>query len=88
VKPVAGREPFENQDFDSLLASLDRDLSAEDEADPDAATDGQPPPGPLAPLADLGRIENPGLRAMLAERSSQSSLARSQGLVPSPDPRP
>ena len=96
AKPAAGRQPFEAQSFDSLLASIDEGPSVDDPLAADAASFTTPAsdfadfadfdpdagletpaaaagPGPLAPLADLGRIENPGLRAMLAQRASLAS---------------
>ncbi|MEM1110052.1 MAG: hypothetical protein AAGH99_15310 [Planctomycetota bacterium] len=81
VKPISapakgalGELPFEAQDFDTLLASA-RETGNVDEADTTTAADaGQPKPtDPLNALADLGRIENPGLRELLAEQRTASN---------------
>lgn len=66
----SGQTPFESQDFESLLASAREDLPGLDGLQDESAeaTDTKRPPGPLDPLADFGRIENPGLREMLAQQ--------------------
>ena len=80
VKPVAhapgaksGELPFEAQGFDSLLASARevRGLTAPTD-DPAAEATQAKSPGPLDALADLGRIENPGLRELLAQQRSMT----------------
>jgi hypothetical protein len=58
-----GRAPFEQQDFAELMNFMN-------ETPPEEAAAAAPPPksaDPLAELADLGRIENAGLRQMLAD---------------------
>lgn len=72
ASPRVGNSPFEQQDFDSLLASFEDpefnptpDGVSQDDAKPNKV--GQQP-GPLDALADLGRIENPTLRDLLAQR--------------------
>ncbi|MEM8739838.1 MAG: hypothetical protein AAGG38_15355, partial [Planctomycetota bacterium] len=69
VRPAAtppGQTPFEAQDFDTLLAQARTsvDPAETDPAYPNPAA--APAPGPLDALAHVGRIENPGLRALLA----------------------
>ncbi|MEM6853566.1 MAG: hypothetical protein AAF593_04070 [Planctomycetota bacterium] len=77
VKPAAGTAgvksgelPFEAQDFESLLSSVRETQDSglpRDEGPNDANTQNRPP-GPLDALADFGRIENPGLRELLAQQ--------------------
>lgn len=69
--PGAGQAPFEHQDFATLLASSKQETTASQNPDaapqaPNAAS----PAGPLDLLADVGRIENPGLRDLLASIAS------------------
>jgi len=83
---AAGDLPFEAQDFDSLLASArEGGPSADSEGSPTTQADAAQPPGPLDALADFGRIENPGLRELLAQQ-------RNPGLAPesrdAPPPQP
>lgn len=73
ASPRVGNSPFEQQDFDSLLSSFqDPDFNPAPETG--VATETQAPPqpgkhaGPLAELADIGRIENSTLRNLLAQR--------------------
>lgn len=82
VKPVSGASgvksgelPFESQDFDSLLASARDGFQAQDAPveDQNEANNQPKPPGPLDALADFGRIENPGLRELLAQQRSLTS---------------
>lgn len=80
VKPMSGAAgvaegelPFESQDFDSLLASARDGVQTqreELEASPHATA--AKPPGPLDALADFGRIENSGLRELLAQQRTLS----------------
>lgn len=74
VKPVAGAPaagdlPFEAQGFEALLASAREGGSPQDLAvEPVAEVNTPKPPDPLDALADFGRIENPGLRKLLAQQ--------------------
>lgn len=59
-----GKPAFENSSFDQLLAQVGtREAQDADPADPEA----KPTPS-LDPLGGLGRIENAGLRGVLAKR--------------------
>jgi len=74
VAPV-GRVPFEQQGFESLLESFsDPQFNPLPGQDDESTDDSKPDADPaaatslLAPLADISRIENPALRALLAQR--------------------
>ncbi|MEM1109910.1 MAG: hypothetical protein AAGH99_14595 [Planctomycetota bacterium] len=71
AKGAAGELPFEAQDFDTLLASArEGTLTPDASAEPQNTGDQPQSPGPLDALADFGRIENPGLRELLAQRTN------------------
>ncbi|MEM7626410.1 MAG: hypothetical protein AAF333_12510 [Planctomycetota bacterium] len=67
-----GQAPFERQDFATLLASTQQDLNLAEasETAPESLHQAQPA-GPLDLLADVGRIENPGLRELIARHADQ-----------------
>lgn len=62
--------PFESQDFEDLLSSAREGFIEPHEPTDDLDTDinATIPPGPLDALSNFARIENPGLRQMLAQR--------------------
>lgn len=72
---TSGELPFEAQDFDSLLASARDGFQTQDAPAEEQNEVSNPPqpPGPLDALADFGRIENPGLRELLAQQRSLTS---------------
>ncbi|MBB6430744.1 hypothetical protein [Algisphaera agarilytica] len=81
VKPTGGvagvktgELPFEAQDFDTLLASVreGQPVQAIAETTEPAATAAKAP-DPLDTLAAFGRIENPGLRELIAQQRQQAS---------------
>ena len=65
--PIAAA-PFESQTFENLLSEARFSLDPADPAPGDEPA-AERPPDPLAVLADLSRVENPGLREMLAARA-------------------
>ena len=78
-----GQQPFEQQPFGDLLAAaagspdrlVDHANLADPAADPADLALTRDSPGPLGPLADFSRIENPGLRQLLADARAASSTA-------------
>ncbi|MEM9420505.1 MAG: hypothetical protein AAGA25_15855 [Planctomycetota bacterium] len=81
VKPapgVAGAKngelPFEAQDFDTLLASVREGQPIQPTAEAaESVASAEKAPDPLHTLADFGRIENSGLRELLAQHRQQAS---------------
>ena len=73
-----GQAPFEHQDFETLLASTRQNLAdpgTQSAEAPSETPDPNQSAGPLDLLADIGRIENPGLREMIARHAHTTSAA-------------